>query len=93
MTHVSVDTTNDVSKRFIIRKGKSLKEPLVVTGRSRKHDVATVEEMCDRVFVHARSDHLRRGLRRRCRRTSSQLRDGLTQTGQTRPIRTSERSL
>jgi ABC-type Na+ transport system ATPase subunit NatA len=40
---------------------KSLKGRLVVTGRSREHDVATVEEMCDRVIVLARSGHLRWG--------------------------------
>jgi hypothetical protein len=40
---------------------KSLKERLVTTGRSRTHDFATVEEMCDRVIVLARSGHLRWG--------------------------------
>jgi hypothetical protein len=32
---------------------KSLRERLVITGRSRKRDLATVEEMCDRVIVLA----------------------------------------
>lgn len=37
MAAVPVITMNDVSKRFIIRKEKSLKERLVNFGRSRKH--------------------------------------------------------
>lgn len=37
MPSVPVITLNDVSKRFIIRKEKSLKERLVNFGRSRKH--------------------------------------------------------
>lgn len=37
MASVPVITMNDVSKRFIIRKEKSLKERLVNFGRSRKH--------------------------------------------------------
>jgi ABC-type polysaccharide/polyol phosphate transport system ATPase subunit len=37
MSHVPVITMNQVSKRFIIRKEKSLKERLVNFGRSRKH--------------------------------------------------------
>ncbi|RKR73250.1 ABC-type polysaccharide/polyol phosphate transport system ATPase subunit [Frondihabitans australicus] len=37
MSTVPVITLNDVSKRFIIRKEKSLKERLVNFGRSRKH--------------------------------------------------------
>jgi hypothetical protein len=40
---------------------KSLKGRLATTGRSRKHDFATVEKMCDRVIVLARSGHLRWG--------------------------------
>ena len=32
---------------------KSLKERLVIIGRLREHDLATVEEMCDRVIVLA----------------------------------------
>lgn len=43
------------------RPRQSLKERLVITGRSRKHDLATVEEMCDRIIVLARSGHRRRG--------------------------------
>ncbi|BDZ51507.1 ABC transporter ATP-binding protein [Frondihabitans sucicola] len=37
MSNVPVITMNEVSKRFIIRKEKSLKERLVNFGRSRKH--------------------------------------------------------
>jgi hypothetical protein len=40
---------------------KALEERPVITGRSRKYDLAAVEEMCDRVIVLARSGHRRWG--------------------------------
>jgi ABC-type Na+ transport system ATPase subunit NatA len=40
---------------------KSLKQRPVITGRLREHDLASVEEMCDRVIVLAGSGYLRWG--------------------------------